>query len=605
MKGMGKRRRGSDDGSDDDGAGERPSKRGGGMSNDGGDLVKQKKTILPSMIKNKDKRAELHAKLKQEKKLEKKKKAKAREAAEKRALELGEEPPARSVPKTIENTREHDETVCQPDDEELFVGNDADEFSSVIKEDRPTKILITTCRFNSTALIFMFIIVQRGPAFIAELLTVIPNAHYYKRGTYELKKIVEYAKKKDFTSLIVVHTNRREPDALIVMGLPDGPTAHFKLSKLVLWKDIKNHGNPTSHKPEIVLNNFTTRLGHRVGRLIQSLFPQDPNFRGRRVVTFHNQRDFIFFRHHRYIFETKENKLSESKSKKDNKDSKKEKVPKEKTIARLQECGPRFTLKLISLQHGTFDTKGGEFEWVHKSEMDTRRRRLAFSSVDKETTLFFPPTSFILSAQIPRRIKMAAASTLSCCPQPTRSIRPTSQSRPLKPNSISHLSSSFTTQLTLRTPKRWTPIVSMSMEAGIGVMGTKLGMMTYFEAEGKVVPVTVVGFKEGNIVTQVKTEATDGYNAVQVGYRRIRDRKLTKPELGHLQKADVIPMRHLQEFRLQSVDGFETSQKLDFQELFKEGDLVDVAGDTIGKGFLAADISLTLLMRCLVGNIEF
>ncbi|CAM8941856.1 unnamed protein product [Rhodiola kirilowii] len=200
---------------------------------------------------------------------------------------------------------------------------------------------------------------------------------------------------------------------------------------------------------------------------------------------------------------------------------------------------------------------------------------------------------------------MAAASTLSCCPQPTRSIRPTSQSRPLKPNSISHLSSSFTTQLTLRTPKRWTPIVSMSMEAGIGVMGTKLGMMTYFEAEGKVVPVTVVGFKEGNIVTQVKTEATDGYNAVQVGYRRIRDRKLTKPELGHLQKADVIPMRHLQEFRLQSVDGFETSQKLDFQELFKEGDLVDVAGDTIGKGFLAADISLTLLMRCLVGNIEF
>ncbi|CAM8945229.1 unnamed protein product [Rhodiola kirilowii] len=332
MKGMGKRRRGSDDGSDDDGAGERPSKRGGGMSNDGGDLVKQKKTILPSMIKNKDKRAELHAKLKQEKKLEKKKKAKAREAAEKRALELGEEPPARSVPKTIENTREHDETVCQPDDEELFVGNDADEFSSVIKEDRPTKILITTCRFNST----------RGPAFIAELLTVIPNAHYYKRGTYELKKIVEYAKKKDFTSLIVVHTNRREPDALIVMGLPDGPTAHFKLSKLVLRKDIKNHGNPTSHKPEIVLNNFTTRLGHRVGR---------------------------------YIFETKENKLSESKSKKDNKDSKKEKVPKEKTIARLQECGPRFTLKLISLQHGTFDTKGGEFEWVHKPEMDTSRRR--------------------------------------------------------------------------------------------------------------------------------------------------------------------------------------------------------------------------------------
>ena len=74
----------------------------------------------------------------------------------------------------------------------------------------------------------------------------------------------------------------------------------------------------------------------------------------------------------------------------------------------------------------------------------------------------------------------------------------------------------------------------MSMEAGIGVMGTKLGMMSYFESDGEVVPVTVVGFKEGNIVTQIKTEATDGYDAVQVGYRRVRDRKLTKPEIGHL-----------------------------------------------------------------------
>jgi ribosome production factor 1 len=314
------------------------------------------KTVLPSTIKNKDKRAAVHAKLKQQKKLDKRKKAKAREALEKRALELGEELPPKKIPKTIENTRELDETICKPDDEELFAGNDADEFSSILSREHTPKILITTCRFHST----------RGPAFISELLTVIPNAHYYKRGTYDLKKIVEYAKKKDFTSLIVVHTNRREPDALLIIGLPDGPTAHFKLSKLVLRQDIKNHGNPTSHKPELVLNNFTTRLGHRVGRMIQSLFPQDPNFRGRRVVTFHNQRDFIFFRHHRYIFETRENKDVDSKG---------NKVKGEKVIARLQECGPRFTLKLTSLQHGTFDTKGGEYEWVHKPEMDTSRRR--------------------------------------------------------------------------------------------------------------------------------------------------------------------------------------------------------------------------------------
>ena len=125
----------------------------------------------------------------------------------------------------------------------------------------------------------------------------------------------------------------------------------------------------------------------------------------------------------------------------------------------------------------------------------------------------------------------------------------------------------------------------MSMEAGIGLMATKLGMMSFFEQEGKVVPVTVVGFKEGNIVTQVKTQATDGYDAVQVGYRRVRDRKLTKPELGHLEKVGAIPMRHLQEFRLQSVEGFEANQRLGLEEIFKEGDLVDVSGITIGKGF--------------------
>ncbi|KAJ8898744.1 hypothetical protein K2173_004967 [Erythroxylum novogranatense] len=324
----------------------------------------KKKEILPSMIKNKEKRSEIYAKLKHQKKVEKRKKIKARDAAEKQALELGEEPPAKKVPRTIENTREFDETVCMPDDEELFAANDADEFSSIIRRECAPKILITTCRFNS----------GRGPAFISELLSVIPNAHYYKRGTYDLKKIVEYAKNRDFTSLIVVHTNRREPDALLIIGLPDGPTAHFKLSRLVLRKDIKNHGNPTSHQPELVLNNFTTRLGLRVARLIQSLFPQDPNFRGRRVVTLHNQRDFIFFRHHRYIFETKETKQADSKGKK-LKDEKVEKISQEKVLARLQECGPRFTLKLISLQHGTFDSKGGEYEWVHKPEMDTSRRR--------------------------------------------------------------------------------------------------------------------------------------------------------------------------------------------------------------------------------------
>ncbi|KAL3742565.1 hypothetical protein ACJRO7_017955 [Eucalyptus globulus] len=179
---------------------------------------------------------------------------------------------------------------------------------------------------------------------------------------------------------------------------------------------------------------------------------------------------------------------------------------------------------------------------------------------------------------------MATPSTLSighCRPHPSPSLpsRLSSSFLPLQTAAAPRLS------FRIPTAPRHRPVVAMSMEAGIGVMGTKLGMMSYFEPDGTVVPVTVVGFREGNIVTQVKTQATDGYDAVQVGYRRVRDRKLTKPEMGHLQKAGAIPMRHLQEFRLQAVDGFEPNQRLVVDEVFKEGELVDVSGTTIGKGF--------------------
>ncbi|KAE8766351.1 hypothetical protein D1007_62427 [Hordeum vulgare] len=138
---------------------------------------------LPSEIRNKEKRSEVYAKLKREKKAQKRR--------------LGR--------------------------------NDADEFNAVLKQVVTPKLLITTCRFNS----------GRGPAFIKELMQVIPNAQYVNRGTYDLKKIVEYANNREFTSVMVVHTNRREPDALLIINLPEGPTAHFKLSKLVLRKDIK------------------------------------------------------------------------------------------------------------------------------------------------------------------------------------------------------------------------------------------------------------------------------------------------------------------------------------------------------------------------------
>ncbi|CAM6102325.1 unnamed protein product [Calypogeia fissa] len=348
--------------------GKRMRDDGGG---DGDDHVEEKPQFLPSQIRNKVRRSAVYAKVQKEKKRNKKQQIKDRNAAEQEALEIGELPPPRKIPKTIESTREADETLAQPDDDELNAEAAVDEFSRHFSHEQTPKVLITTSEACSTP----------TRKFIVDLLTVIPNAHYYKRGSYHLKQIVKYATNREFTSIIVINENRREPNGMLVVNLPAGPTAHFKMSNVVLNKKIKGHGKATRHQPELILNNFTTRLGHRVGRLFASLFPQDPNFRGRRAVTFHNQRDFIFFRHHRYIFEKKE--VTEKKVKPKDGSKKKrgamtEKAKpqtKEAVIARLQECGPRFTLKMQSLQHGTFDTKYGEYEWLHKPDMDTSRRR--------------------------------------------------------------------------------------------------------------------------------------------------------------------------------------------------------------------------------------
>jgi len=258
----------------------------------------------------------------------------------KEAEALGEQAPPKKVPRTLDNTREADETVVTPDDEEVKADEGMDEFASYFTNKRIPKICITTS-YRASKLSYNF---------IRELLYVFPNSYYYARKKFPLKKMVEEASTKGWTDLMIIHENRHDLHAITLIHLPSGPTAYFRLTSVTMSKDIKHHATPSSHKPELILNNFSTRLGHRIGRMFGALFHQEPNFKGRRVITFHNQRDFIFFRHHRYIFPTRES-------------------------ARLQEIGPRFTLKLKWLQHGTFDTRFGEYEWKHKPELDTSRRR--------------------------------------------------------------------------------------------------------------------------------------------------------------------------------------------------------------------------------------
>ena len=115
------------------------------------------------------------------------------------------------------------------------------------------------------------------------------------------------------------------------------------------------------------------------------------------------------------------------------------------------------------------------------------------------------------------------------------------------------------------------------------LLGRKLGMSQVWDENGLFVPVTLVEVAT-NVVTAVKTEETDGYNAVQLGYGQIDPTKVTKPLAGHFAKAGVTPRRHLAEVRTEDAAEYKPGQELT-AELFAEGSEVDVTGTTKGKGF--------------------
>lgn len=116
-----------------------------------------------------------------------------------------------------------------------------------------------------------------------------------------------------------------------------------------------------------------------------------------------------------------------------------------------------------------------------------------------------------------------------------------------------------------------------------GILGEKLGMTQVFDDSARVVPVTVI--KAGPCrITQVKTAEKDGYSAIQIAYGAVSERKLTKPELGHLKKVEAPPMKNLVELRLSDVSGFEVGQEIK-ADIFAKGEKADVVGVSKGKGF--------------------
>ncbi|MDH7498434.1 MAG: 50S ribosomal protein L3 [Syntrophomonadaceae bacterium] len=116
-----------------------------------------------------------------------------------------------------------------------------------------------------------------------------------------------------------------------------------------------------------------------------------------------------------------------------------------------------------------------------------------------------------------------------------------------------------------------------------GLLGIKLGMTQVFDENDRATAVTVV--EAGPcIVLQKKTVASDGYEAIQVGFVAAKERNVSKPVKGHFAKANVKPMRFIAEFRVDNADLYEVGQELT-ADTFKEGDLIDVTGVSKGKGF--------------------
>ncbi|GAB1320154.1 Ribosome production factor 1 [Madurella fahalii] len=250
----------------------------------------------------------------------------------------------------------------------------ATQFKNLFNDEPPSnpKILVTT-GLNGT--------VHKEAQ---EIASVFPNATYIRRSAhryghkYSVREIAKFAKNRGYTSLLVVHEDQKRPSQLSVCHLNGedtvpGPTLTYTIRNYQPGKAILGHGNATNHYPELLLNGFKTPLGLLAAKSMHTLFPPKPELSGRQVVTLHNQRDYIFFRRHRYIFRearpTEKNVVGAGG---------KEMEGVKGIRAGLQEIGPRMTLKLRRVDKG-IGRAGSEGEdalkWEWKAKMEKKRTR--------------------------------------------------------------------------------------------------------------------------------------------------------------------------------------------------------------------------------------
>ena len=200
------------------------------------------------------------------------------------------------------------------------------------------RICVTTSRDPSSRLL----------QFAKETKLLFPNSIRMNRGNNRVDDLMEACRQQDFTDVVVLQETRGEPDGMVVCHLPLGPTAFFSIHGAVLRHDLD--AAPMSEAyPHLILDNFQSDLGRRVGNIWKCLFPV-PKADSRRVLTLSNRNDFISFRHHMYT-----------------------KVAHDKVD--LHEVGPRFELQLYRIRLGTLEQTEADNEYVLRPYQNTAVKR--------------------------------------------------------------------------------------------------------------------------------------------------------------------------------------------------------------------------------------
>lgn len=244
---------------------------------------------------------------------------------------MSSEPSTKKTPRTIENSKIATEFLSDESQAALL---------AKVKACTLSKILVTTSRRAA----------KKTIRFAQELADIFPTAEFLKRGSMDrVEDLVKDAPTSGYSHIAIVGESQKEPTQLTLLVLPEGPTLYFRLSSIKTYKNIMNRGRSSEYSPELILNNFDTKIGRLVGQILVSLFPI-PEFKGRQAVTVHNQRDFLFVRRHRYIFDEKE-----------------------KRNVRIQELGPQFTMKLKRITSEGYSPVGEECEFTDNTLKKTRK----------------------------------------------------------------------------------------------------------------------------------------------------------------------------------------------------------------------------------------